>query len=57
MLNQENAELKREIEKLKEELAECCSALSQDGKVMLAIFYNYYFRRTHFWSILGCLES
>uniref|UniRef100_A0A8C3M183 N-myc and STAT interactor n=1 Tax=Chrysolophus pictus TaxID=9089 RepID=A0A8C3M183_CHRPC len=33
MLNQENAELKREIEKLKEELAECCSALSQDGKI------------------------
>ena len=33
VLNQENAELKREIEKLKEELAECCSALSQDGKI------------------------
>ncbi|XP_065607436.1 N-myc-interactor [Cyrtonyx montezumae] len=33
VLNQENAELKREIEKLKQDLAECCSALSQDGKI------------------------
>lgn len=33
VLDHDNSELKRDIEKLKEELAECCSALSQDGKI------------------------
>ncbi|XP_074001706.1 N-myc-interactor [Numenius arquata] len=33
LLNQENAELKREIEKLKEDFAECSSALSRDGQI------------------------
>ncbi|XP_021254535.1 N-myc-interactor [Numida meleagris] len=33
VLNQENAELRREIEKLKQDLAECSSVLSQDGKI------------------------
>ncbi|XP_074767139.1 N-myc-interactor [Athene noctua] len=32
-LHEENAELKKEIEKLKEELAECRSVLSQDGHI------------------------
>ncbi|OXB68674.1 hypothetical protein ASZ78_005865 [Callipepla squamata] len=54
VLNQENAELKRAIEKLKQDLAECCSALSQDGKVMLAIVYHYSFGRMHFRSVPDC---
>ncbi|XP_010086225.1 PREDICTED: N-myc-interactor [Pterocles gutturalis] len=33
LLNQENAELKKEIEKLKEDLAECSSVLSQDSQI------------------------
>ncbi|XP_059676439.1 N-myc-interactor isoform X2 [Gavia stellata] len=33
VLNQENAELKREIQKLKEDLAECSSVLSRDGQI------------------------
>ncbi|XP_064307021.1 N-myc-interactor [Phalacrocorax carbo] len=33
LLSQENAELKREIEKLKEELAECNAVLSRDGRI------------------------
>ncbi|XP_009271375.1 PREDICTED: N-myc-interactor isoform X2 [Aptenodytes forsteri] len=33
VLNQGNTELKREIEKLKEDLAECSSALSRDGQI------------------------
>ncbi|XP_035754825.1 N-myc-interactor isoform X1 [Egretta garzetta] len=32
-LNQENAELKREIEKLKGDLAECSAVLSRDGQI------------------------
>ncbi|XP_075008770.1 N-myc-interactor isoform X3 [Calonectris borealis] len=33
VLNQENAELKREIEKLQEDLAECSSVLLRDGQI------------------------
>ncbi|XP_072730095.1 N-myc-interactor [Ciconia boyciana] len=33
LLNQENTELKRDIKKLKEDLAECSSVLSRDGQI------------------------
>lgn len=48
MLNQENSKLKKEIEKLKEDLAECNSELSWDSKVRFEILCSFSFGRAHF---------
>uniref|UniRef100_A0A8C3JLR1 N-myc and STAT interactor n=1 Tax=Calidris pygmaea TaxID=425635 RepID=A0A8C3JLR1_9CHAR len=50
---QENAELKREIEKLKQDLAECSSALAQDGQVEFEILCNLSFGSAHFYFVIS----